>query len=359
MNKIFRNKKKYINLSTNDNLKEVTNSVIAILLALLVGALIITLIGESPIRAYSSLLRGSLGSYKDFSNTLSKTIPLIFTGLAVAVGFRGGMFNIGAEGQLVAGAMVSAIVALKFAYLPRPLMILLIFTLSIFAGMFIGVIPGLFKSKFKINEVIVGIMMNYLVLHFTSYLANGPLKAEGTVAQTEMIYENARLTKLIPKTQLTTALFIALITISLVYIFLWRTSLGYKIRSVGVNASAADASGINSSLIMIFTMALSAGISSLAGITEVLGKQYRFVEGFSPSYGFTGIAVAVLGKNHPFGIILSSLLFGILDTGSLRMSRETDVSSNIIVVIQAMVILFVAAPSIINNFRRRRNNKNG
>lgn len=334
--------------------REIAVSLIAIILALVIGAVIIFLMGESPIEAYGSLLRGSLGSMRDIANTLSKTIPLIFTGLAVSLGFRSNMFNIGAEGQLYFGAMVAIVVALALEDLNRWLLLPIIFIAGVSGGALVASIPAYFKAKFKINEVIVGIMLNYIVQHFTSFLVNGPLKADGTVAQTDMIGDNAKLTTLLPRTQLTSALFLVIIVVILAYIFLWKTRAGFKIRAVGINLTAAEAAGINGKWTMVFAMALSGGIAAMAGITEVLGKQYRFIEGFSPSYGFTGIAVAVLGRNHPFGVVISALLFGILNTGALRMSRETMVSSSMVIVIQSLVILFVSAPELIRFFSRRK-----
>lgn len=334
--------------------KDILFSLLAILLAMVIGSIVISLMGESPIRAYGALINGSLGSPRDIANTLSKSIPLLFTGLAVAIGFKGGTFNIGAEGQLTLGAMFAVLIGLFLGELPKIILIPLMFIGGIIGGAIAGAIPGFFKSKFKISEVIVGIMLNYLIKHFTSFLVNGPLKAPGTVAQTEMLSENGQLTKLLPRTQLTTALFIGIAAVVLIYLFLWKTSFGFKIRAVGENVGSAIAAGIKGNRMMIFSMAIGGAIASLAGITEVMGKQYRFIEGFSPSYGFTGIAVAVLGRNHPFGVVLSALLFGILDNGSLRMSRETAISSSIIVVIQSLVILFVSAPELIKIFNRKK-----
>lgn len=341
-------------VSRIQSLNDIGTSVLAIILALIVGTILILIIGESPIKAYSTLLSGALGNKQAIANTISKTIPLIFTGLSVAIASRSSMLNIGAEGQLHFGAMMSIIFALAFPGLNKWILLPLVFIVGMAGGAFAGAIPGYFRAKLKINEVIVCIMLNYIFTLFTSFLVNGPFKSEGTVAQTEMISENARLSKLIPRTQLTTAVFIAIGVAILLYIFLWKTSAGFKIRSVGINITAADAAGINSELSMVTAMALSGGLAALAGITEVVGKYYRFIEGFSPSFGFTGIAVAVLGRNHPFGIIITALLFGILDTGALRMSRVTMVSSNMVIVIQSLVILFVAAPELIRAFSKRK-----
>ena len=325
----------------------------AIVLALVIGALFILVAGESPATAYSSLLKGALGTPQAVANTVSKSIPLAFTGLAVALGSRCGMLNIGAEGQLHAGAMAATLTGLTLSFLPAPILLVVSIAAGIAAGM-LGSVPGIFKAKFQTNEVIVAIMLNYVCTLFTSWLVNGPFKVPGSTAQTEMLPENIWFARLLPKTQLTWALFLLLATAVLMYIFLWKTSVGYQLRAVGANASAAKTAGIPVNFYLIMAMTLSGGIAALAGVTEIFGKYHRFIEGFSPSFGFTGIAVAILGKNHPAGVLLTSLLFGVLEMGSLRMSRETAVSTNMVTVIQSLVILFVAAPELIRWSRKRR-----
>lgn len=335
-------------------LADLGKSLLAIAIALLFGALLILLTGESPVEAYGALIKGSLGNMRSIANTISKSIPLAFTGLAVALSSRCGMLNIGAEGQLHMGAMASALCALALPNLPAVVLVPLCVIAGMAAGMLVGSIPGYFKAKYRTSEVIVAIMLNYICTLFTSYLVNGPFKSEGSVAQTPPISEAAVLPKIVKNTQLTTALFLLIAVAALLYIFLWKTSVGFKIRAVGSNPSAAKAAGINAGMYMVMAMTLSGGIAALAGTTEVMGKYGRFIEGFSPSFGFTGIAVAILGRNHPIGVILTALLFGILDTGALRMSRVTMVSANLVTVIQSLVILLVAAPEMIKCLRRAR-----
>ena len=342
-----------MNKIMNKKTAELAKSLAAIVLALFIGAFFILITGESPVTAYASLLKGALGTPQSIANTISKSIPLAFTGLAVALGSRCGMLNIGAEGQLHVGAMASVITALTLSFLPAPILLLVSILAGILAGMGVGSIPGLFKAKFSTNEVIVAIMLNYICTLFTSYLVNGPYKTEGSTAQTELIAEGIWFGKLLPRTQLTYALFILLAVAAAMYVFLWKTSTGYKLRAVGANPSAAGTAGIRVDFYLVMSMTLSGGIAALAGITEVFGKYHRFIEGFSPSFGFTGIAVAILGRNHPAGVLLTSLLFGIMDMGSLRMSRETLVSANMVTVIQSLVILFVAAPELIKWARKR------
>lgn len=336
------------------NMSELGKSLAAIGIALIIGALFILLSGESPIEAYGALLKGALGSPKSIANTISKSIPLAFTGLAVALGSRCGMLNIGAEGQLHAGAMAAVLTALSCSFLPAPVLMLVSILMGILAGMIVGSIPGIFKAKLNTSEVIVAIMLNYICTLFTSWLVNGPVKAQGSTAQTHVIPEGVWFGRLVPQTQLTTSLFLLLIIAAALYIFLWKTSLGFQLRAVGANASAAGTAGIKVQLFMILSMVLSGGLAALGGVTEVFGKYHRFIEGFSPSFGFTGIAVAILGRNHPAGVLLTALLFGIMDMGALRMSRVTNVSTNMVTVVQSLVILLVAAPELIKWYNNRK-----
>ncbi|EOS37473.1 ABC transporter permease [Lachnospiraceae bacterium 29-91] len=341
-------------MKNQKNMTELAKSLAAILLALVIGALFILISGESPLTAYGALIEGALGSPQALANTISKSIPLAFTGLAVALGSRCGMLNIGAEGQLHAGAMASVLTALWFSFLPAPLLILVSIAAGILAGMLVGCVPGIFKAKFNTSEVIVAIMLNYICTLFTSWLVNGPYKVEGSTAQTELIPESIWFGRLLPRTQLTYALPLLILVAVLMYIFLWKTSAGFKLRAVGANPNASRTAGIKVNMYLITSMLLSGGIAALAGVTEVFGKYHRFIEGFSPSFGFTGIAVAILGRNHPAGVMLTAFLFGIMDMGSLRMSRETMVSTNMVTVIQSLVILFVAAPELIKWQKRSR-----
>lgn len=336
------------------NRNELLKSLAAIGIALLIGALFILLSGESPIKAYGALLKGALGSPKSIANTISKSIPLAFTGLAVALSSRCGMLNIGAEGQLHAGAMAAVLTALTLASMPAPVVMTASILAGIAAGMVVGSIPGIFKAKLNTSEVIVAIMLNYICTLFTSWLVNGPAKAQGSTAQTHVIPQGAWFHRLIPQTQLTSSLFLLLAAAAAVYIFLWKTSLGYQLRAVGANASAAGTAGIRVHAFLIAAMVLSGALAALAGVTEVFGKYHRFIEGFSPSFGFTGIAVAILGRNHPAGVLLTALLFGIMDMGSLRMSRVTSVSTNMVTVVQSLVILLVAAPELIQWHKNRK-----
>ncbi len=333
-------------------------SVAAILLSLVAATIVMLVAGYDPIKAFSAMLNGAFGSANAIANTLSKSIPLMFTGFAFAVANKAGIFNIGGEGQLYLGALASAAVALALNGLPRILVLSAAIVAGMVAGGLVGSVIGFIKAKLKINEVIVAIMLNYIVSLFTSYVVNNPMKAEGSMtAQTEAIADVYLFSKIIPRSQLTTALYIGLGVAVLLYFLFHSTRVGFNIRAIGENPHAARPSGINIPLTTIGVMAASGALAGMAGVTEVLGKYGRFIDGFSPGFGFTGIAVAVLGQNNPFGIILTSILFGALEAGSMKMSYVASVSTNMVMVIQGLVILFVATPEIVRQIVSRKGEK--
>ncbi len=333
-------------------------SAFAILLSLIFSALIMLSVGYNPVAAYSSMLNGSFGSTQAIANTLSKSIPLIFCGLSFSFAAKSGVFNIGGEGQLNLGALVSAVVALSMQGMPRIIVLMASILAGFLAGGLLGVLLGLAKSKLHLNEVIVAIMMNYLVALFCSYSVSGPLKYEGSVTpQTEAMDKIYMFRNLIPKSQLTTALLLALLLAVLIYLFFAKTRAGFNIRVVGQNPDAAQASGIKVGAMMVIAMAVSGGIAGLGGMTEVFGKYGRFIDGFSPGFGFTGIAVAVLAANNPFGLILTAILFGAMDAGAMKMSYVAGISATMVQVIQGMVILFVATPNIARKILYRKEAK--
>lgn len=334
--------------------REILKSCVSICGAILIGALIILLVGENPLIAFKELLYGAFGTKTYLANTLSRAVPLIFTGLSVALSARCGLLNIGAEGQLYLGAMAVAVAGLYMGDLPRGIAIVLLMAAGFLGGMLGGLTAGILKAKFQISEVIAAIMLNYVFRLFTSYLAAGRFSSGETSVQTVKLPESLSLTTLVSGTKLTTSILFVLLAALGLYIFLWHTSAGYKLRAVGFNASAAAASGIDANLLVLLTMGLCGGLAGWAGTCEVLGNYHRFIEGFSPSYGFTGIAVAILGRNHPLGVLLTALLFAVLNSGALRMARVTNVSSNVVTVIQSLIIIAVAAPEIIRIVKRKK-----
>jgi ABC-type uncharacterized transport system permease subunit len=329
--------------------------VLAVLTALVVGALIILIAGGNPIAAYIGLFEGAFGSMRALSETTVWATPYIFAGLAVAVAFKGGLFNIGAEGQLAFGAVATAWVGYA---LPEVLGISLPavvhIPLAIGAGILVGAIwagiPGWLKAHTGAHEVINTIMMNYIALNITSFLLNGPMRDKNplnVIARTPQIAESARIPPVFPGYRFHWGFFLALAVTALVWLVLWKTTLGFEIRTVGSNPDAARYAGINVARTIVIAMVLSGGLAGLAGATEVTALNYRHELGFSIGYGFDAIAIALLGKTHPLGVVLASLLFGAMRNGATRMQFLTQIPVDVISVIQALILLFVAANEII------------
>lgn len=324
-------------------------SLLAIGMSFILVALIMLFMGYNPVRAYLALFKGSFGSIYAISLTLCRSVPLIFVGLAVGFALKGGLFNIGGEGQLYIGGFTSAAVALA---LPSGLPVFVSLPLAILAGTAAGMVwggaIGLIKATLQINEVIVAIMLNYVAQLLTSYLVNHHFMAGGTmVPQTEAIPAGMQLQNLVPNTQLTTSLYISLL-MCLLYWFTFRyTVFGYEVKALGNNRHAANTGGVHTVWTTVLIMAVSGALASLAGIFEVFGTYGRFIDGFSPGIGFTGIAIAFIGQGNPIGIILASILFGSLQSGAMQMSLMEGVSANIDKVIQGLVIMFIATPNII------------
>ena len=326
---------------------EFVYSLVAIILALLIGAFLIFLSGYDVSEAYWSLLGGAFGNSYNLAQTLLKMIPLIFTGLAVAIGFRSGLFNIGGEGQLYWGAFVTAVVSITFPDTNGMILIPLSLFAGAIAGGLWGMIPGYLKARTGAHEVVTTIMMNYIGILATTFLLRNYFKEAGPIDQTPMIPKAARLAELIPYTRLTWAIFLGIAVIIIIDLFFKKTSLGYNLQAVGENAAAAECAGINSKKMIVVSMAICGTAAGLAGSTMVLGVLHRFITNFSPGYGFVGIAVAVLGRNRPWGVLLSALLFGALEAGGISMQLFAKIPMDLMTIVQGLVILFVAAPSLI------------
>lgn len=348
-------------------LKNVINSPIwvpflAILTAMIVGGVIIAMVGGDPFAAYVGLAQGAFGSFKALSETAVWATPYIFAGLAVAVAFKGGLFNIGAEGQLALGAVAAALVgytlpeALGFN-LPPILHIVLAVGVGMLVGALWAAIPGALKAYTGGHEVINTIMMNYIALNMTSYLLNGPMKDKSptnVIARTPLIAESARIPPLFEGYRVHWGFVFALLVAFVVWWLLWKTTVGFEIRTVGLNPDAAKYAGINFRRTIILAMVLSGLLAGLAGAIEVTGLNYRHELGFSIGYGFDAIAIALLGKTHPLGVVLAALLFAGMRNGATRMQFLTQIPVDIISVIQALILLFVAADAIIRYIYRIR-----
>jgi len=336
-------------------LRSVLFPLIAVIAAFVVGAIVVLLIGDDPIETYRLLIGSALSWPDGIGYTLFYATPLIFTGLAVAVAFRCGLLNIGAEGQLYVAAFATAWVGITFANLPQILLVPLACFAAVAAGAIWGGIPGVLKARFGAHEVINTIMLNFIAVALTSYFTQYYYKAEGDpIMQTRVIGQNAHIPRMgsfVPglpwRIPLNVAFILAILACVLVYLFLWKTRWGYEIRATGANPAAAEYGGIRTGRQIVLAMAVSGGLAGMVAIGDVLGYRFRYYDGFSVGYGFTGIAVALLGRNHPAGVFLAALLFGALIRGGLFVDIFSDnVSKDLVLVLQAVVILFVAAEAL-------------
>ncbi|HZF07215.1 MAG TPA: ABC transporter permease [Thermoanaerobaculia bacterium] len=328
------------------------------LAAFVVGGILVALLGDDPIETYQLLL-GSAVSWPDgIGYTLFYATPLIFTGLAVAVALRAGLLNIGAEGQLYAAAFITAWVGITFPQLSPWLLVPLAGLAAVAGGAVWGGIPGLLKARFGAHEVITTIMMNFIAVALAGYFTQYHYKKPGDpILQTVEMGANARIARLgrfVPglpeRIPLNLSFLLALAACLGVYLLLWKTKWGYALRATGANPGAAEYGGISTARQIVIAMALSGGLAGMVAINDVLGYRYRYYDGFSAGYGFTGIAVALLGRNHPAGVLVAALFFGALLRGGLFVDIFTEhVSKDLVQVLQGIIILFVAAEEL---FRR-------
>ncbi len=365
---------------------------LAILCGLLLGGLLVALAtedvyltwSESPLQAigngfkaawesYATLFTGAFGNpariaeaielgdpleirraINPIFESLVKSIPYIFAGLALLLGFRSGLFNIGVEGQIFLGGIFSVYVGYSFTGLPAFLHFPIAFLAGALGGALWGFIPGLLKAVTGGHEVINTIMMNYIAFKLTEWLLRVPMKREGSTNPiSPIIEESAELPRFFENPiRFHLGFFIALAMAALVYWFMFKTKWGFELRAVGANPHAARYAGINIVKNTVLAMSLSGALAGMAGANELLGLNHHLSQSFSPGYGFDAIALALLGRNHPVGVILASLLFGALRTGATRMQAAAGIPIDIISVMQALILAFIAAPAIIRTIFR-------
>ncbi len=303
-----------------------------------------------------------LRALRDPAESLVSATPYVFAGLAVAVGFKAGLFNIGAEGQVFAGGLASAYVGYAFTDLPWFIHLPLALVAGFLAGAIWGGIPGWLKAKTGAHEVINTMMMNYIVFNLSDWLVgpNGPMRAKGGAPRSPEIAATAYLPHFLPDpVRIHWGFILALVAVVFVWWFLNKTTLGFEIRTTGSSPTAAKYAGINVSRNFVIAMGLSGGLAGLAGANELLGLNHYFTASFSPGYGFDSIALALLGKSSPIGVLFSALMFGLLRNGATRMQSVAGVPVDIISVTQAMIIAFIAAPAIVRWLFRLRAPKVG
>jgi ABC-type uncharacterized transport system permease subunit len=316
----------------------------AVVAALIVGALALMLAGINPLSAYGAMLRGTLGGLPQVGLTLQKSTPLILAGLGIAFALQCSLFNIGAEGQIYVGAMTGTLVALYVRGLPMWLHIPLCIAASFVGGAIWGGIPGYLRAKRGLSEIIMTIMLNYVGFWFVSYLVHGPIREGGAsyYPQTEIVQATAQWPIFWAVGRLHIGFPIALAAAAVVYVVLYHTTLGFQIRAVGFGARAAHHAGISPTRNITIAMLVSGGLAGMAGISEVLGVQHRLSDFFSPGYGYDAIAVALLAKGNPIGVVVTAIFFGALRAGSTMMQRTMGVPSSVAEFIQGVTVLFVA-----------------
>ncbi|MEA3328036.1 MAG: ABC transporter permease [Chloroflexota bacterium] len=323
-------------------------------------------------KTYSSLFLGSFGNpkkmveslssgdteairkaFKPFLESLVVTTPYLLTGVAVALGFQAGVFNIGGEGQLFMGSIMAAWAGFTFKGLSPIIHVPLALMIGVLAGALWGFIPGWLKAKTGSHEVITTIMMNYIAFSLSQYLITGPFVDPNEAFKTPFIEESAHLFRFFEDPlRLHIGIIIAIAVAFLVWYILYKTTWGFEFRTVGLNPHAAKYSGINSSLITILALTLSGAIAGLAGAVEMLGVNFRAVQSLTTGYGFDAIAIALLAKNHPLVVIITAMMFGFMRQGSRVMQINTGIPIDIISILQAFILFFIAAPAIIRTIYR-------
>jgi ABC-type uncharacterized transport system permease subunit len=334
---------------------------LATLAALALGAIMLFLLGANPVEAYRALFQGAFGSTNALADTLVKATPLLLVGLGICIAFRGGVINIGGEGQLVVGAIGATLVGLSFPDASGWVIIPMALLAGFLGGAIWGGIPGLLKAYFNVNEILSTIMMNQIAVQGMNFLLRDwmidpvQLEAASRIPQTARLAIAYDLPRLVP-TRLHLGAGLAVIAAVLVFIFLWRTTIGYRIRAVGLNPHASRYAGIKVPRYIVLSLLLSGAFAGLAGAIQVYGVHHRMftdgsLTGFTGSAGFNGIVAALFGQLHPLGTIPASFLFGALLVGANAMQRAVQVPSALIIALNGLVVVFVVSSDI---WRRRR-----
>jgi simple sugar transport system permease protein len=338
--------------------------VLATLAALLVGAVVLLVLRVNPLTAYGALWEGAFGSTNSLAETLVKATPLLLVGLGICIAFRGNVINIGGEGQMVVGALLAVLIGLNLEDWPGWAAITLALLGGFVGGAVWGGIAGVLKAYFGVNEILSTIMMNAIAVQAMNGLLRGPMidpsQAElaSKIPQTARLSEAYQLPRLIP-TRLHLGAGIAVVLAIMVYILLWRTTLGYRIRAVGQSAFASRYAGISVRRHIVLALLFSGAFAGLAGATQIFGVNYRMITdgsatGFTGSAGFNGIVAALFGQLHPIGTIPASILFGALLVGANKMQRVVQVPSALIIALNGLVVVFVVSSEIWRQRRQRR-----
>ena len=334
---------------------QIISYLLMIALIVLIAVVLIVFVGADVGKAFSSFFMGVFGSTYAISEVLVKATPLILTGVGVAVAFRSGFTNIGAEGQLYIGAIAATFVALNFKNLSAIILIPLMIVAGFVFGGIWSLIPGILKAKFGISEVINTIMFNYIAINILGILLRSSLQdPDNPLPISPQFPKGAILPQIFGATSRVHAgLIVALIMTALVYVFVWRTPYGFQMRAVGLNKRASLCAGIPVNRSIILSSIISGGLAGIAGMCEVSGLHYQLVEGFSANYGYMAVIVALLGKNHPAGVIASAIGIAILQVGSLSMQRSAGVPASISSILIGAIVLLILGRSTIFSFLKK------
>lgn len=328
----------------NDSIFALVKALLAVFFALIIVFFILLATGYPPMAVYGALLKGAFGSKRCIGESFVSMTPLLLSGLGFALAYRCGLFNIGLEGQITVGGIAAAFFGFALPELPPVIHVTLCILAGAAAGALWGFIPGYLKAKFGIHEVISVIMLNHIAFKIAAYLVSmqGPMKATlDDMPASPFIRESARIFRISRGSRLHWGIFLAAAMAGLVWVLLFQTRLGFKIRAVGKNRYAAEAGGISIRRHIVLALSLSGALGGLAGAVEILGVHYRLFAAFSPGYGFDAIAVALLGVVHPIGIIASSFLFGILRSGAVLMQAVYGVNKDMVSVITGIIVFFM------------------
>lgn len=314
--------------------------VISVLLAFVLGAIIMVVLGKNPFQAIQYLLVGAFGDLNKLGQTLNKATPLIFTGLCACFAYRCGVFNLGGEGQFLMGSIVCCVIATKVPFTGLPAILLCLVVGAVAGGLW-ALIPGLLKIFRGQNEMIISIMLNYVATLFMGVIYTAWMR-DGSVPQTEAVPKETQLTRLFGL-RFTTAFVIAVVVGILIYYFLFYTSKGFQLRAVGLNMTASQFNGFAVKRYILMSFVISGVITGLGGSAEILGTQYRLINNFGNGYGFDGVSMALIGQLHPIATVVVAIFFAALRVGSTTMQAATGVPTSVSDIIQALVIVFAVA----------------
>jgi general nucleoside transport system permease protein len=331
-------------------LADVLPPLLAVVGALGLGAILILAIGESPLASYRAMLVGAFGDRSAWADTLEKATPYLFGGLSFLVASKAGLFNIGIEGQMYAGAMAAAMAGFLVRGVPAIVHLPLALAAAALAGALFAYLPAALKFGRNVHEVVSTTMLNYIAYAGTAYLTVHLFADPGAVAQTRRIEPSAALPLLAPPSKVNLGIFIALALALALWLYLFRTPGGFRLRVTGLSGTAASYAGINVRRVGVLAMAASGAVGGLMGAERALGVYGRYIHSFSPGYGFTSIAVALLASNHPLGVIPAAILFGALENGGSAMSLMVNVPRELGLILEAFIIVFIAADKVL---RRR------